>query len=59
MTEKDEKDLEFGLKHGVDMVAVSFVRTADDVRTVKRFIQARRSDAWIIAKLEKPEAIEE
>jgi pyruvate kinase len=59
MTEKDEKDLEFGLKHGVDMVAVSFIRTAEDVRAVKRFIQARRSDAWIIAKLEKPQAIEE
>src|SRR6476646_4265467 len=59
MTEKDEKDLEFGIKHGVDMVAVSFIRTAEDVRAVKRFIQARRSDAWIIAKLEKPQAIEE
>ena len=40
MTEKDEKDLEFGIKHGVDMVAVSFIRTAEDVRAVKRFIQA-------------------
>lgn len=59
MTEKDEKDLEFGIKHGVDMVAVSFIRSADDVRAVKRFIQARQSDAWIIAKLEKPQAIEE
>ncbi|MGH9566186.1 MAG: pyruvate kinase, partial [Candidatus Angelobacter sp.] len=35
LTEKDERDLEFGLKHGVDMIAVSFVRTADDVRAVK------------------------
>ena len=39
LTEKDEKDLEFGLKHGVDMVAVSFVRTADDVRLAKRFVR--------------------
>src|SRR6266481_2842462 len=39
LTEKDEKDLEFGLKHGVDMVAVSFIRTADDVRTVKRQVR--------------------
>ncbi|MGH9568038.1 MAG: pyruvate kinase, partial [Candidatus Angelobacter sp.] len=59
LTEKDERDLEFGLKHGVDMIAVSFVRTADDVRAVKRFVQQRQSDAWIIAKLEKPQAIEE
>src|ERR1700748_2728302 len=41
------------------MLAVSFIRTAEDVRAVKRFIQSRRSDAWIIAKLEKPQAIEE
>src|SRR5437660_1968618 len=58
LTEKDEKDLEFGLKHGVDMVAVSFIRTADDVRAVKRLVLAARSDAWVIAKLEKPQAIE-
>jgi pyruvate kinase len=58
LTEKDEKDLHFGLKHGVDMVAVSFIRTADDVRAVKRLIHGHRSDAWIIAKLEKPQAID-
>ncbi len=58
LTEKDEKDLEFGLKHGVDMVAVSFIRTADDVRAVKRLVHGHRSDAWVIAKLEKPQAIE-
>ena len=59
MTEKDEKDLEFGIKHGVDMVAVSFVRTADDVRVVKRLLHARQSDAWVCAKLEKPQAVED
>lgn len=58
LTEKDEKDLEFGLKHGVDMVAVSFIRTAEDVRAVKTKVYEHRSDAWIIAKLEKPQAIE-
>ncbi|HEV2992057.1 MAG TPA: pyruvate kinase [Candidatus Angelobacter sp.] len=58
LTEKDEKDLEFGLKHGVDMVAASFIRTAHDVRAVKNRVAERRSDAWIIAKLEKPQAIE-
>jgi len=59
LTEKDEKDLEFGLKHGVDIVAVSFVRSADDVRAVKRFIQDRNGSPWVIAKLEKPQAVEE
>jgi pyruvate kinase len=58
LTEKDEKDLDFGLKHGVDMVAVSFIRTAEDVRAVKSQVTEHRSDAWIIAKLEKPQAIE-
>jgi pyruvate kinase len=59
LTEKDEKDLAFGLKHGVDMVAVSFVRAADDVRFVKRLVREHESEAWVIAKLEKPQAIEE
>src|SRR6185369_13060730 len=58
LTEKDEKDLEFGLKHGVHMVAVPFVRTAEDVRLVKRLVRLHNSDAWVIAKLEKPQAIE-
>src|SRR5260221_9103722 len=58
LTEKDEKDLEFGLRHRVDMVAVSFIRTAADVSYVKRRIQELGSDAWIVAKLEKPQAIE-
>src|SRR5437660_903516 len=58
LTEKDEKDLEFGLKHGVDIVAVSFIRTADDIRLVKRLVRVHNSDAWVIAKLEKPQAID-
>lgn len=58
LTEKDEKDLEFALKHGADMIAASFIRTADDVRAVRSKITGHGSDAWIIAKLEKPEAID-
>lgn len=57
LTEKDRKDLEFGLKHGVDLVALSFVRTADDVRQIKRIIGLRGGPPPIIAKLEKPQAI--
>jgi pyruvate kinase len=58
MTEKDEKDLVFGLKHGVDAVAISFIRTAGDVLAVKKIVSARDSDVPVIAKLEKPQAIE-
>jgi len=60
-TEKDEADLEFGLSLGVDAVAISFVRTADDVKKVRyameRFSSGKRSPL-LIAKLEKPEALD-
>ena len=59
LTEKDRKDLEFGLKHGVDMVALSFVRSANDVREVKEIIAAHKQDVPVIAKLEKPQALDE
>ena len=58
LTDKDRVDLEFGLKHGVDMVAISFVRSAADVRTVKQLIAEHGSDVPVIAKLEKPQALE-
>jgi pyruvate kinase len=58
LTAKDRKDLEFGLSHGVDAVALSFVRRAADVRTVKQIIAAHHSDIPVIAKLEKPQAID-
>jgi pyruvate kinase len=58
LTEKDKIDLEFGLQHGVDMVAVSFVRSAADILSVKKIIAAHHSDVPIISKLEKPQALE-
>ena len=58
LTEKDRKDLEFGVRHDVDLVALSFVRTAADVLEAKRRIGVRRDDIPVIAKLEKPQAIE-
>ncbi len=58
MTEKDEEDLVFAIGQSVDMVAVSFVRTAEDVRLVKKRVTELGADTWIIAKLEKPQAIE-
>ncbi len=58
MTEKDERDLEFGLEHNVDVVAISFVRTAEDVLRARRAIAKRGRDVPIVAKLEKPQAID-
>src|SRR5271157_999766 len=58
LTEKDVRDLEFGLKQGVDLVAISFVRTVNDVVRAKNAIAALRSDVGLVAKLEKPQAIE-
>jgi pyruvate kinase len=59
LTEKDTEDLEFALKNGVDAVAVSFVRTAEDVRLVRNRVAALGGETWIIAKLEKPQAIQQ
>src|ERR1700744_2492656 len=58
LTEKDEIDLEFALKNGVDAIAVSFVRTSDDIRLVRKRVADFGSETWIIAKLEKPQALE-
>jgi pyruvate kinase len=58
LTKKDRKDLEFGLNHGVDAVAFSFVRSAADINLGKQIISAHRSDIPVIAKLEKPQAID-
>lgn len=58
LTEKDIKDLEFGLSVGVDFVAMSFVRTARDIQEVVSRVRAADSNAAIIAKIEKPEAVD-
>ena len=58
LTEKDSLDLEFALNHGVDAIAVSFVRTAEDVSMVRNRVTAHGAQTWIIAKLEKPQAVE-
>jgi len=58
LTEKDAEDLDFALKHGVDAIAVSFVRTAEDVTIVRNRVSALGYQTWIIAKLEKPQAVE-
>jgi pyruvate kinase len=57
ITTKDRADLEFALEFGVDFVALSFVRSASDVRELRTLIEAHGSRAHIIAKIEKAEAI--
>ncbi len=61
-TEKDKADLAFGISQGVDAVAISFVRSAQDVKTVRaaleEFSRGKRVPL-LIAKLEKPEAMDE
>lgn len=58
LTAKDMDDLEFGLDLGVDWVAVSFVRRAADLGPVRDAIRRRGAEANVIAKIEKPEAVE-
>jgi len=58
LTEKDREDLEFGLNFHLDWVALSFVRTAAEIRELRELIKVRRVDSRIIAKIEKPEAVE-
>lgn len=58
LTKKDLEDLEFGLKNEVDWVALSFVRKAKDIDILRSIIDDRKSMAKIIAKIEKPEALE-
>ena len=59
LTEKDLHDLRFALELGVDFVALSFVRSAADIRELREQLNAAGSDALVIAKIEKAEAIEE
>jgi pyruvate kinase len=57
-TDKDREDLLFGLKQGVDYVALSFVRTAEDVMAVKELLHKMKIQIPIVSKIEKPEALE-
>ncbi|MEI6215318.1 MAG: pyruvate kinase [Desulfuromonadales bacterium] len=57
LTEKDLIDLDFALEAGVDFVALSFVRTAEDIEEIKSIIAAKGKDTPVVAKIEKPEAL--
>ncbi len=58
-TDKDRKDLAFGIANGVDMVALSFVLKASDIKTVKDWLHEQGREIPVIAKIEKPEALED
>ena len=58
ITEKDFKDLEYILKHRVDYIALSFVRSANDIIQLKNWLNERKKNIPVIAKIEKREAID-
>jgi pyruvate kinase len=58
LSEKDKTDIQFALRHNVDYVALSFVRRAEDVREAKQLLTADGISIPVIAKIEKPQALE-
>ena len=59
ITPKDRSDIAFGAQQGVDMVAISFVQSAEDMRQARSLLQAAGSHALLLAKIEKHEAVDE
>ena len=57
LTEKDIKDLDFGISQGIDWVSLSFVRRAEDIYSLKQLLAAKGVDIPVIAKIERPQAI--
>lgn len=57
VTEKDWADLDFGLEHDVEWIALSFVREAQEILEIKEYIRSKGKLARVVAKIEKPEAI--
>lgn len=58
ITEKDQHDVDFIISQNLDWVALSFVRTEEDIHHLRALLQSKGSDAKIIAKIEKPEALD-
>ena len=58
LSEKDAEDLRWALRHGVDMIALSFVRSPDDILRVHEIMDAENRRVPVIAKIEKPQAME-
>ena len=58
LTEKDARDLRFGIELGVDLVALSFVQSADDIAAARRILESSHARIPIVAKIERPQAVE-
>ncbi len=58
ITPKDEKDLIFGAKNGVDIVAISFVNSKKDILKAKKILKSNGANPWVIAKIETKQAVE-
>lgn len=59
VTDKDWRDLDWGLDHSIDYVALSFVRAAQEIREIKDYIKASgKRNLKVVAKIEKPEAVQ-
>jgi pyruvate kinase len=57
MTDKDKRDLDFGIEQGVDLISLSFVRKPEDIQALKALLQEKGANIPVLAKLEKPQAI--
>src|SRR4029079_17192260 len=58
LTDKDETDLRFGIELGVDLIALSFVQGPDDIAAARRMLDASKARIPIVAKIERPQAVE-
>ena len=58
LTEKDLSDLSFALKNDVEWIGLSFVRSSEDIVALKKIIADSKSESKVIAKIEKPEAVD-
>jgi pyruvate kinase len=62
ITDKDKADLSFGLQQGVDFIAMSFVRSAEDIKELRKLVELdtnKTNNPLIIAKIEKPDAVDQ
>ena len=59
ITKKDYRDLEYVLKHRVEYIALSFVRSANDIRELKEWLNKKEAQVPVIAKIEKKEAVDD
>ncbi len=57
LTDKDKRDLDFGIEQGVDIISLSFVRKPEDIQQLKALLKEKEAEIPVLAKLEKPQAI--